>query len=105
MAIRPVKTNASGDSRRRAREEYDPSSFRQTIKEAIARPSSWLVSLLVHLAALLILGLIVVFNLYEATYVLLGVLLGVQALVDGITLLVLGRWRVTDNSVQVVATV
>ena len=53
----------------------------------------------------LILGLIVVFNLYEATYVLLGVLLGVQALVDGITLLVLGRWRVTDNSVQVVATV
>jgi uncharacterized membrane protein HdeD (DUF308 family) len=51
-----------------------------------------------------ILGLIVVFNLQEATLVLLGVLLGVQALVDGITLLVLGRWRVVDSSVQVIET-
>jgi len=50
----------------------------------------------------LVLGGMVVFNLVEATYVLLGVLLGVQALVDGITLLVLGRWRVADNSVQVI---
>jgi len=50
----------------------------------------------------LVLGGMVVFNLVEATYVLLGVLLGVQAFVDGITLLVLGRWRVADNSVQVI---
>jgi uncharacterized membrane protein HdeD (DUF308 family) len=54
-------------------------------------------------AVSLILGLLVVFNLFEASFVLLGVLLGVQALVDGITLLVLGRWRVVDSTVQVLA--
>lgn len=52
----------------------------------------------------LVLGGIVVFNLLEASLVLLGVLLGVQALMDGITMLVLGRWRVTDNTVAVVET-
>lgn len=52
----------------------------------------------------LALGLIVVLNLLEASFVLLGVLLGVQALVDGITLLVLGRWRVVDSTVQVIET-
>jgi uncharacterized membrane protein HdeD (DUF308 family) len=52
----------------------------------------------------LFLGGMVVFNLFEATFVLLGVLIGVQALVDGITLLILGRWRVTDNNVSVVQT-
>ena len=52
----------------------------------------------------LVLGGLVVFNLFEATFVLLGVLLGVQALVDGITLLILGRWRVVDNRVQVIET-
>jgi len=51
-----------------------------------------------------ILGLIVVFNLIESSFVLLGVLLGVQAIVDGITLMVLGRWRVADSTVQVVET-
>lgn len=50
----------------------------------------------------LVLGLIVVLNLLEASFVLLGTLLGVQALVDGITLLVLGRWRVVDRTVQVI---
>jgi uncharacterized membrane protein HdeD (DUF308 family) len=50
------------------------------------------------------LGLVVVFNLAEASLYLLGVLLGVQALSDGITLLVLGRWRVVDSTVQVVET-
>lgn len=48
------------------------------------------------------LGLIVVFNLIEASFLLLGTLLGVQAIVDGITLLVLGRWRIVDRTVQVV---
>lgn len=52
----------------------------------------------------LVLGLIVVFNLLEASLILLGTLLGVQALVDGITLLVLGRWRVVDSTVTVVGT-
>lgn len=52
----------------------------------------------------LVLGLIVVLNLLEASLILLGTLLGVQALVDGITLLILGRWRVVDSTVQVVET-
>ena len=50
------------------------------------------------------LGLLVLFNLLEASVQLLGILIGVQALVDGLTLLILGRWRVTDNRVQVVET-
>jgi uncharacterized membrane protein HdeD (DUF308 family) len=50
----------------------------------------------------LVLGLIVLFNLVEATFVLLGILMGVQALVDGLTLLILGRWRVVDKTVQTV---
>ena len=52
----------------------------------------------------LALGLLVVFNLFEASLQLLGILIGVQAVVDGLTLLVLGRWRVTDNRVSVVET-
>jgi uncharacterized membrane protein HdeD (DUF308 family) len=40
------------------------------------------------------LGLIVLFNLIEASFVLLGVLLGVQALIDGITMMLIGRWHV-----------
>ncbi|HSK28192.1 MAG TPA: DUF308 domain-containing protein [Jiangellales bacterium] len=42
----------------------------------------------------LALGLIVLFNLVSATFTLLGVLLGVQALVEGITMIVAGRVRV-----------
>ncbi len=38
-----------------------------------------------------VLGLIVLFNIVEASYALLGVLLGIQVLVDGIVLLVVGR--------------
>jgi uncharacterized membrane protein HdeD (DUF308 family) len=49
----------------------------------------------------LALGLIVLFNLFAASLTLLGVLIGVQALVDGITLLALGRWRVVDKTVTV----
>lgn len=52
----------------------------------------------------LVLGGIVVFNLFEASFVLLGVLLGVEAITDGITMLVLGRWRVTDRRIQVIET-
>src|SRR3954447_22674811 len=41
------------------------------------------------------LGLIVLFNLFDASYVLVGVLLGIQVLVDGMTMLLVGRWHVT----------
>ena len=41
-----------------------------------------------------ILGLLVLFNLFDATYVLLGTLLGVYSIVDGITMIAIGRWRV-----------
>jgi uncharacterized membrane protein HdeD (DUF308 family) len=44
-----------------------------------------------------VLGLIVLFNLFDATLVLLGVLLGVQVLVDGITMMLIGRWRVSTT--------
>jgi uncharacterized membrane protein HdeD (DUF308 family) len=50
----------------------------------------------------LVLGGLVLFNLLEASFVLLGVLIGVQALTDGIALMLLGRWRVVDNQVQVI---
>lgn len=42
-----------------------------------------------------ILGLLVLFDIFEATFTLLGVLLGVQALLDGITLILVGRVHVT----------
>ena len=42
-----------------------------------------------------VLGLIVLFNLFTATYLLLGILLGVEVLVDGIALMLIGRWHVT----------
>jgi uncharacterized membrane protein HdeD (DUF308 family) len=43
-----------------------------------------------------ILGLIVLFNLVEASYALLGILLGIQVLVDGVVLLVAGRLTVVS---------
>lgn len=43
------------------------------------------------------LGLIVLFNLFDASYVLVGVLLGIQVLVDGIVMVLVGRWHVTDE--------
>jgi len=52
----------------------------------------------------LLLGLLVLFNLFEASVALLGILIGVQALVDGLTLLILGRWRVVDATVTTVTT-
>lgn len=45
----------------------------------------------------LVLGLIVLFNLAEATFTLLGILLGIQALLEGITLAAFGRLRVTTD--------
>jgi uncharacterized membrane protein HdeD (DUF308 family) len=43
------------------------------------------------------LGLFVLFNLVEASFVLIGVLLGVQTLLDGLTLIAVGRFRVTPS--------
>jgi uncharacterized membrane protein HdeD (DUF308 family) len=40
------------------------------------------------------LGLIVLFNLFDASYVLVGVLLGIQVLVDGVVMVLVGRWHV-----------
>ena len=47
--------------------------------------------LLVGGLASVVLGVIVLFNIVTATYTLLGVLLGVQTLVEGFTLMFLGR--------------
>lgn len=41
-----------------------------------------------------ILGLIVLFDLFDATYVLLGTLVGVYAVVEGVTMMAIGRGRV-----------
>jgi uncharacterized membrane protein HdeD (DUF308 family) len=41
------------------------------------------------------LGLIVLFNLFDASYVLVGVLLGIQVVVDGLVMVLVGRWHVT----------
>jgi uncharacterized membrane protein HdeD (DUF308 family) len=46
----------------------------------------------------LALGMFVLFNLVEATLTLLGVLLGVQILVEGVTLLVAGRVRAVPSA-------
>jgi uncharacterized membrane protein HdeD (DUF308 family) len=46
-----------------------------------------------------VLGLIVLFNLVAATYTLLGILLGIQLLVDGLTVMVVGRGRVQTKPV------
>jgi len=45
-----------------------------------------------------ILGLIVLFNIWAATLTLLGVLVGVQALIEGVTLLIVGRLHVSEVS-------
>jgi uncharacterized membrane protein HdeD (DUF308 family) len=40
-----------------------------------------------------ILGLIVLFNIWAATLTLLGILVGIEALIEGMTLLVMGRYH------------
>ena len=39
----------------------------------------------------LLLGLVVLFNLFTASYTLLGILLGVQVLAEGIAIMIFGR--------------
>lgn len=55
------------------------------------------VPLVISGLASLILGLIVLFNLIDATYVLLGTLLGIYAIVDGVTMMAIGRLRVVET--------
>jgi uncharacterized membrane protein HdeD (DUF308 family) len=43
------------------------------------------------------LGLIVLLNLFEASYVLVGVLIGIYAITDGITMMAIGRWRIVQE--------
>jgi len=45
-----------------------------------------------------ILGLLVLFNLVDASYDFLGLLLGIQVLVDGLGLLIIGRTHVVDEA-------
>ena len=51
-----------------------------------------------------VLGLIVFFNIWEASLTLLGILLGIQALTEGITLLLFGRLHVDVQRVAPPAT-
>lgn len=44
-----------------------------------------------------ILGLLILFDIFDASLTLLGFLVGAQALVDGITLLTVGRVHMTDG--------
>ncbi len=40
-----------------------------------------------------VLGLLVLFNLVDASFFLIGLLLGIQCIVDGITMMLIGHWR------------
>jgi uncharacterized membrane protein HdeD (DUF308 family) len=51
------------------------------------------------------LGLVVLFNLFDASYVLVGLLLGIQVLVDGLVLVLVGRWHVTTEDPAVTSDV
>jgi uncharacterized membrane protein HdeD (DUF308 family) len=61
-----------------------------------AQDSEFRVPLLIGGIVSTVLGLIVLFNLFTASYVLLGVLLGIQVLMDGIMLMLVGRWHVSS---------
>ena len=61
------------------------------------REARWI--LLFSGAVSIILGLMVMFNLFEATAVLLGVLLGIEVFVGGLTTLLVGRIRVTSTPI------
>ncbi len=64
-------------------------------------PGRW--ALIIGGIAGIILGLIVLFNPVQATFTLLGILLGVQLLVDGVTLIFWGRVHVDSAPDPVIA--
>lgn len=49
--------------------------------------------------ASMVLGLIVLLNLASASLALLGILLGIQTLLEGLTVMIFGRWRPTEVGV------
>lgn len=49
------------------------------------------------------LGLIVLFNLFSASFVLLGTLLGIELLIDGLTLALVGRLRLREDIAEKLA--
>jgi uncharacterized membrane protein HdeD (DUF308 family) len=51
-----------------------------------------------------VLGLIIFFNIWEATLTLLGILLGIQALTEGITLVLFGRLHAEVRPIAPAAT-
>jgi uncharacterized membrane protein HdeD (DUF308 family) len=55
--------------------------------------------LIVSGLASMILGLIVLLNLASATLALLGILLGIQTLLEGLTVMIFGRWRPVEPEV------
>jgi len=59
--------------------------------------------LLVNGAIAVVLGLIVLFNIWESTLTLLGTLLGVQTLVDGLALVLFGGLHVSGRRSDSVA--
>lgn len=48
--------------------------------------------------ASMVLGLIVLLNLASATLTLLGILLGIQMLLEGLTVMIFGRWRPVEDA-------
>jgi uncharacterized membrane protein HdeD (DUF308 family) len=55
--------------------------------------------LIVSGLASMVLGLIVLLNLASATLALLGILLGIQTLLEGLTVMIFGRWRPVEVEV------
>jgi uncharacterized membrane protein HdeD (DUF308 family) len=70
-----------------------------------AQDRTYRVPLLFAGAVSTILGLIVLFNIFDASRVLLGVLLGVEVFVQGIMLMLVGRWHVTTTEAPAAAVV
>jgi uncharacterized membrane protein HdeD (DUF308 family) len=62
---------------------------------AAAVESRW--ALLLGGAVSTLLGLVVLLNLFDASYALLGVLLGIQVLVEGVAIAVVGRVSVSST--------
>lgn len=63
---------------------------------ASAHDPDYRVPLLIGGVISTLLGLLVLFNLFEASFVLVGILLGIQVLVDGIVMILVGRWHMAS---------
>lgn len=63
---------------------------------ASAHDPDYRVPLLIGGVISTLLGLLVLFNLFEASFVLVGILLGIQVLVDGFVMILVGRWHMAS---------